>query len=56
LEELYPNLPDGLLSGIPATPDFSLYYMLTANLCKIDIFNSNLKNLKPLFTTHKHSD
>uniref|UniRef100_A0A915MDQ4 Peptidase metallopeptidase domain-containing protein n=1 Tax=Meloidogyne javanica TaxID=6303 RepID=A0A915MDQ4_MELJA len=32
LEELYPNLPDGLLSGIPATPDFSLYYMLTANL------------------------
>ncbi|CAK5112764.1 unnamed protein product [Meloidogyne enterolobii] len=43
LEELYPNLPDGLLSGIPATPDFSLYYMLTANLCKSYILNLNLK-------------
>jgi len=43
LEELYPNLPDGLLSGIPATPDFSLYYMLTANLCKKIFLNLNLK-------------
>ncbi|KAF7638983.1 Matrix metalloproteinase [Meloidogyne graminicola] len=32
LDEYFPNLPDGLLSGIPATPDFGLYYMLTTNL------------------------
>ena len=46
MEELYPNLPDGLLSGIPATPDFSLYYMLTANLCKKIFLNLNLKIFK----------
>jgi len=33
VDEFFPNLPQGLRSGFPASPDFSIYHMLTPEYC-----------------------